>query len=511
MRHHSLWRFGWMCALSFAWSFAVHGLSWSQTAPSEEAPSDAEVQPVEPESDAAADGVPSGPTPATADVPDAATPPPAVPEARSPKTFQPSLPIGLTTPGEKSAWRAGQLINEGQFAAAEAKASLAQTQAGGMAPGWYQMARLRHRQARMSEAEMSVTRAIEADGAYVPAQYFRVRLFALEGRSQEAVSGLKRAVAAHPEAYGLQLCLAEAYVASEQYEAGIRTARTVLKRAETSVAAMKILARAYAGSGNSATAEAILKRALEISPDAEAMVFLAGILLERRDLTGARTRLEAALQKVPNHVEALNSLGVIYVEVRNWEAAIEVFERALGSAPSFAVIWLNIGSAHRGTSNFREAEAAWKHVLELDSGMAEAWYNLGILYLENLWDGQKKLTQLERSIDAFNQYKSGSLGAETRSVDPYIEEAKVLIKQEKERIAEELKSAQEIDEELSDDDGEQADEGDLPDSDDAVGGEGSEDDASDNSDHRDAPDDSVLPEGELEDAQDQEEGEEQNE
>ena len=446
----------------------------SASAPAEDPAAPAE-DPAAPAEDPAA---PADETEAVPDEP--VEEPTAEPEPAAPARGT-GMPAGLSR-GEEVAWEAGQYVDHGQFAAAEAKASLALSIEGGAAAGHYQLARLRLRQGDLPAARREARSGIEADPRYVPAHYLLIRLDAAGGPIDDDAHELERLVATHPDDLGLQLCLAEAQLVGRKYEAAIRTITAVLKRAETSVAAMKILARVYRDSGKGATAKAILERTFELQPDAEAMLIMATIHMASDELSAARRRLEEAVGLDPTYVEALNNLGVIYARVRNWEAAQDVLTKATSFAPSFPAAWLNLGSAQRGAGRFEAAEASWRKAISLDPKMAEPWYDLGILFLENKLEGRELVGRLKEAIAAFNEYKRRVVAAQGQEVDPFIEEANLLIQQEKQRKEEELKALEEeaAMEAEGAEDAEADEEGDAAEPDEGVD-EGFDDGASDDS------------------------------
>ncbi|MGM0574828.1 MAG: tetratricopeptide repeat protein [Myxococcota bacterium] len=356
----------------------------------------------------------------------------------------PERPPADAPRGVHTAWEAARLIDDGELSGAEAKASLALTQPGGSAPGHFQLARIRARQGRLSEARDEARRAVDADALYTPGQVLLVHLLTETGDAASAIARLDSLANREPDALGVRIALAEAQIAAGRPSDAMDTARAVLKRAETSVTAMKLLARAYLAVDNPSAAEAILERALELETDAEAYLLRGRIALMRDEVNRARSWFEQAVEADGDHPEALNNLGYTLLEVRSFEAAIEVLDEAVMLAPAYATAWLNLGSARRGLQRFDEAEAAWKRTLELDPDMAEASFNLGILYLENDAGGRDRIQRYEAAIEAFNDYKSSArpTGKALEQVDSYIEEAKLLLDREKQRKQQQLKQAQ---------------------------------------------------------------------
>ena len=358
-------------------------------------------------------------------------------------------PVDLPPPGlnraEKMAWEAGQMIDRGQLAAAEAKATLATKVDSGVAAAHYQLARAKFRQGRLGDALQAARNAADADPKYLPGQALALRLGVLSEQRAVAVGRIERAAKEHPDVLGLQLVLAEGQLALGQHTSAMRTAREVLKKAETSVGAMKILARAYIATGKDTAAMAILERAVELDKDAEAYNLMAGIYLSRGKIVSARNFLERAVELDRYYVEGLTNLGVVYIKVRNWLAAKQVLDKVTMLAPGMAAAYLNLGSAQRGAKEFAKAETSWRQALKLDKTLADAWYNLAILYLENPMEGREREKQLQDAIDAFNTYKRerAPSGKPDPTVDKYIAEARILIEQERERKKEELKQLEE--------------------------------------------------------------------
>ncbi len=354
---------------------------------------------------------------------------------------------GNETKAREAAADAGMLLDQGNLKAAEAKASLALSLDNESPEARFQIARIRLREGKLPEAYTVLMEATRKTPLHVPCQRLLIRVMQLGGQSVTGrVTALEALVAKHPDDLGLKLALGDAYLAAGKVPSAMKAARDVLTWAETSVGALKILARAYLASQRPAAAKAVLKRAVELGKDAEARFLLAGLSLAKGDYLGARGLLEEATEQRPGFVEALNDLGLVYLKARNWDAATEVLAKATAVAPAFAAAWLNLGAAQRGGGHFTEAEASWKHVLELDPKMVDAWYNLGILYLENPLPGHDREAQLGDAVRAFSAFKQGAPpGTKMREVNKYLGEAKLLIKQEQQRKQEELKEAPEDD------------------------------------------------------------------
>ncbi|PKN56543.1 MAG: hypothetical protein CVU56_15430 [Deltaproteobacteria bacterium HGW-Deltaproteobacteria-14] len=389
----------------------------------------------------AAPPAPTGAAPGAAAAPTPTVTPTPVPTAPRPLPAADlgGRPAGMS-PAESLAWDAGDLIDAGNTAAAEVKirAALAQDPRN---PGAHvQLGRLAFLRGDLAGALKEANMALAADPRDTAALYLVLRVQAAQGTAEQSFSRLQALANTHRDDLGVQLAYGEAQLLTEKVDGAIAAVGRVLKKAETSVAAMKLLARAYLALKRPMTAEYVLLRAIELDRDPEALTLLAGIRFDEGKVVEARVLLEEAVQRAPGYLEALNSLGCVYIEVRNYEAAEEVLQRTVAVAPGFAEGWLDLGSAQRGAGRFEAAEGSWKKTLELDKKRAEAWFDLGVLYLENPLPGRDRVKQLIDAINAFNGYKVGAGKDADPRADKYIGEARLLQKQEEDRRKEQLKT-----------------------------------------------------------------------
>jgi Tfp pilus assembly protein PilF len=331
-------------------------------------------------------------------------------------------------------------IDEGDLAAAEDFAKRALSEDARNADAQVASARIAFLRDDLARAQSLLNVVIGQQPRHAAALILLVRIHEALGDPDAVTVKLRDLANTWRDDAGVQLAYGEVLLATGKYPEAVAAATRVLKLEETSVPAMKLLAGAYLGLARPVTAESVLTRILEFERDADALLMLAGIRHTEGNIIEARVLLEEAVQKVPGHVEALNSLGALYVDVRNWESSVQVLQRASALAPRLPAIWVNLGCALRGAGSFADAEAAWKQALTLDSKRAEPWFNLGVLYLENPLSGRDRLQQLTDAINAFNASKrQGAKNA--ADIDRYLEEARLLMKQETEKRERERKPA----------------------------------------------------------------------
>ncbi|MEC9073268.1 MAG: tetratricopeptide repeat protein, partial [Myxococcota bacterium] len=295
-------------------------------------------------------------------------------EAEEEEPPPPPPPPGLSE-GQVYVWEAKALVDRGEFAGAEAKASLATTTPDGATGGLVQLARIRLRQGQMAEALDAVQRALDKEPASIPARMLLLRLGAAGVDIGDPVDPIQRQLQQNKKDLGLAIALAEAQLVDRRPTEAMRTARGVLKRAETSVTAMKLLARSYLAMDNGPTADSILEKALELEKDPEVLFLRGHIALQRGDLSLAVKWFDAAINENPHYVEALNNASVLYLKVENYKAAHKTMKKVVRYAPAFASAWLNLGTAQRGVGKFEDAEKSWMKALELDPDKAVARFN----------------------------------------------------------------------------------------------------------------------------------------
>ena len=369
--------------------------------------------------------------------------PPATPKA-PPAGAGPTQPRTISADASRAgnlARDAIRLLDGGQLADAETRAGQALAADRNNAYANYAIGRVRFQKGQVGAAVQAANQALSQDADHVGALYLLARIHILQKTPLSSLARVNALAKNAPDNLGVQLVLAELQLAANQLTAATRTITRVLKKAETSVAALKLLARVYIAKQRPVTAESILRRAIDIQRDPEALVLLAGLRAEAGDVIDARVKLEEAVNAEPGYVEALNSLGSVYVTVRNYAHAVAVLQRAIGAAPAFAPAYLNLGSAQRGNAQFAAAEASWKKVLTIDQRNADAHFNLGVLYLENDIPGRDKVRRLTDAINAFRSYKRMlPTGAKAdASTDKYVKEAELLRKQEQDLRKEQLK------------------------------------------------------------------------
>ena len=116
--------------------------------------------------------------------------------------------------------------------------------------------------------------------------------------------------------------------------------------------------------------------------------------------------LEESLRINPNHVEALNNLGVAYRKLGRFEDALRAHERAVQLAPGSPSAHNNLGGDAHALGRFEEALSHYDAALRLDPRFAVALRNRGATLLQ-----LGRLDEAARSVEASLEIDPGSAEA----------------------------------------------------------------------------------------------------
>ena len=168
-----------------------------------------------------------------------------------------------------------------------------------------------------------------------------------------------------------------------------------------------------------ASAETLYQATLDKNPSCWmcqnnlAMPLLAG---SRDDIERAVGLIRQSLQSNPNHVEALNNLGVAYRKLGRFEDAFRAHQRAVELSPGSATAHDNLGGDAHALGRFDEALAHYDIALRLDPRSADALRNRGATLLQ--------LGRLEEAAGSLE----ASLGIEPDSAEAHYSLGTVLLR-----------------------------------------------------------------------------------
>jgi tetratricopeptide (TPR) repeat protein len=137
------------------------------------------------------------------------------------------------------------------------------------------------------------------------------------------------------------------------------------------------IGRCLAGLQHYADAESVLRRALEGLDDANTRHDL-GLVLDRAGRGAeAVAEYQRALERNPNHREALNNLGVVFARQGRLIEAARQFERLVSIDPEYADAHANLGVALLAQKAYDRAAREFRKALQLNPDHARAHEGLG--------------------------------------------------------------------------------------------------------------------------------------
>jgi len=263
-----------------------------------------------------------------------------------------------------------------------------------------------------------------------------VRLYLRLGQAADARKIADKYSDARPDNMTHRAVGLEVDLNAGKYEEVIRKAKQILRRDETNVEAMMVMAQANIELDRLELAGAILERARELRPEqAEIYYKLGQIRIKQDEMDRAITLFRQAVSLSADYPEAHNNLGILYHRAGDYQAASDEFSAAIADFPDYKEAYLNLGNSLKGLGQFTQAVASFNKALKIDPKYEKALFNLGVIYLDSEIEGVDKIARLNKSIEYFDQYKlaAASKIAKDDPTDKYMKEARKSIEDEKAR------------------------------------------------------------------------------
>ena len=162
-------------------------------------------------------------------------------------------------------------------------------------------------------------------------------------------------------------------------------------------------------SSSYASAETLYRATLAKNPSCwmcQNNLALPLLLGSREEIERAVPLLEESVRSNPNHVEALNNLGVAYRKLGRFEDALRAHERAIQLSPGSSSAHNNLGGDAHVLGRFEEALSHYDTALRLDPRSADALRNRGATLLR-----LGRLDEAARSLQASLEIDPGSVEA----------------------------------------------------------------------------------------------------
>ncbi|MEL6250102.1 MAG: tetratricopeptide repeat protein [Cyanobacteria bacterium J06648_16] len=152
----------------------------------------------------------------------------------------------------------------------------------------------------------------------------------------------------------------------------------------------------YRNAGDFESAIATLRSALSLdSTQLSTYVVLGWTLHLDKQRPAAAAVLESALDQAPDHVPALNALGIVYLTEGDLEQAVTTHTRAAGLKPDNEIAYYNLSLAYERLGEYEQAIAAATEATALEPSNPHPWVALALSY----WSSG----EVETATDVYRQ------------------------------------------------------------------------------------------------------------
>jgi tetratricopeptide (TPR) repeat protein len=146
-------------------------------------------------------------------------------------------------------------------------------------------------------------------------------------------------------------------------------------------------------------AESIYRKILEINASHLGAQTMLGIIYvhSNRDQEGIKL-LQSSLLKDSKQYWAHNALGIGLLNTSQYEKACLSFEDAISVRSDFIEAYFNLAKAQKSLEKYEDAVISYSKCISLNSNYADAYNNRGTIYLQNLKDLEKALSDFKNFL-----------------------------------------------------------------------------------------------------------------
>ncbi|MGN6818656.1 MAG: tetratricopeptide repeat-containing sulfotransferase family protein [Sphingomonas sp.] len=154
------------------------------------------------------------------------------------------------------------------------------------------------------------------------------------------------------------------------------------------VAAMRMLAELAGRIGRYRDSEALLRRAVDLSPGfTAARANLALVLYRLNRPAEAIEQLTQVVAEDPDNPGHANLQAAAFGRVGDFDGAIALYDRVLKDAPNQPRIWMSYGHILKTVGRQQDGVAAYRRAIALMPALGEAWWSLANLKTVRFDDG----------------------------------------------------------------------------------------------------------------------------
>lgn len=239
-------------------------------------------------------------------------------------------------------------------------------------------AALRHRAARLAEAEVIYRQILALDPNLVEAHNNLAAALRGMGKLDHAAESFQRAIALKPDNAEAHSNLGVVLRDLGRFDEAVASCRRAISQKANYAEAHNNLGNALRDRGDLGEAIVSYQRAIVLKPNyAEAHNNLANALKELGKLDEAVTSYQRAIAFNPNLAEVHNNLGGALRDLGKLDQAVMSFQRAIMLNPANAEAHNNLGNAFEALGHFHRAAACFQRTIVLKPDDAEPHNNLG--------------------------------------------------------------------------------------------------------------------------------------
>lgn len=125
------------------------------------------------------------------------------------------------------------------------------------------------------------------------------------------------------------------------------------------------------------------------------IIYQAQIAQKAGNFIEASKLYEECLQKKPDYLPVLNTLGAIYVELGNFNRAEQILKKAITIESKNIFALYNLARLYHIQGLYKKAQQLYEKIVALDPNFGHAWNNLGLIF--------KELAKLNKAIYALKR------------------------------------------------------------------------------------------------------------
>ena len=236
---------------------------------------------------------------------------------------------------------------------------------------------------KLDDALAQAQAAVAADPKSASAQYLLGTLFSTRNQVDEAIGAFTEVIKLNPRVGGVQVRLATLQLQKGAVPAAVQFAEQAVRDTPKSLDARFVLARSVAAAGDMPRAETIMKALLAERPDLAPFHEQMGtLLMVGKDKGGARREFDRALQIDANAIGALRGRLALDIGDKNVAGARTTIEAAVQKDPKNTDLLLLEAGVYGAAHDAVRQEQTLRRIIEIDPSHFQAFASLAGVFVQ---------------------------------------------------------------------------------------------------------------------------------